>query len=145
MRLAFLLAYCCLLISGSRSQSKPFRADAKGTQWKLISEHLDGNEMEGLDEAANHNVVVHQNKIFYYAGNDLEMVMAFKIDTAKKPHAVDLIDSDGCTCRGIYELQDDILKVCIPFAYRDRPNHPRPVSFDTKGRKTVLMTLKRVK
>jgi uncharacterized protein (TIGR03067 family) len=68
----------------------------------------------------------------------------FRIDPGKKPPAIDLTMSEGDekdkTILGIYELQDDVLRICAG------PGHERPTEFAAKdGSGHTLITLKRAK
>ena len=70
----------------------------------------------------------------------------FRLDPGKKPAAIDATraegGSEGKTASGIYELDGDTLRLCLPA----RPEKDRPTEFAAPEKSgLVLPTLKRVK
>jgi uncharacterized protein (TIGR03067 family) len=70
-----------------------------------------------------------------------DKVGSYRLDADKSPKQLDLIVSkDGAAVQGIYELDDDQLKIGFSM---DEPKGKRPAQF--KGEKVVVMLLKRQK
>lgn len=65
----------------------------------------------------------------------------FTIDPFQNPRAIDLVPSDGITTKGIYQFNENILKICF-----NTRSTGRPTTFDAKaGSGLALMILKREK
>ncbi len=65
----------------------------------------------------------------------------FSTDTSKSPATLDAKDSDGVLTLGIYQLDGDVLTVCI-----GEPGAARPKSFDgSRGSGQTLATFRRCK
>ena len=73
------------------------------------------------------------------------MESVFKLDAAKKPREIDVTPGSGpdkgMTLKGIYDLNGDVLKICIAKPGRDRPTEF--VSKENTG--VILIELKRDK
>jgi uncharacterized protein (TIGR03067 family) len=114
----------------------------KGT-WGLVSSETDGNKASA-DEIKKIKLVFAGATLTVRQGDkSAESDVVLRPD--KKPKQIDLIPGDGPdkakTVPGIYELDDDNLKLCL-----SKPGKQRPAEFGTKadsGR--VLIVLKRGK
>jgi uncharacterized protein (TIGR03067 family) len=108
--------------------------------WKVIR-----FEAGGKDETAKgpKKIVIKGDELQGLAPN-----VKFRIDPAKKPKTLDLIDkSDPKRIFPlIYELKDDELKIVIPLVPAGKGEAPkRPDSFETKDKPLALITAKREK
>ena len=108
--------------------------------WKVIR-----FEAGGKDETAKgpKQIVIKGDELQGLAPN-----VKFRIDPAKKPKTLDLIDKDDAKkiFPLIYELKDDQLKIVIPLVPAGKGKAPkRPDSFETKDRPLALITAKREK
>jgi uncharacterized protein (TIGR03067 family) len=76
-----------------------------------------------------------------------DRVFTFKLDPTKTPKAIDTTAQDGPykgeVARGIYDLDGDRLRICLP---DDPVIRERPTTFETKaGSRLVLLVMKRTK
>src|SRR5262249_42661768 len=92
--------------------------------WKAVS-----YEVDGRDDV----IILPETFTFTFKGDtfsfpwlDVKIAGTFKIDSAKKPKVIDLSteDAKGMGRHGIYELEDDTLKLCF--------GEERPKEFKTK-------------
>jgi hypothetical protein len=61
------------------------------------------------------------------------------VDSDKDPKKINLVDDQGNITRGIYEFQEDTMRLCL----QDPNTEERPTAFDsTPESKTTLLTLK---
>jgi uncharacterized protein (TIGR03067 family) len=109
--------------------------------WKLVSaqrrgENVPAKEVEGL------RVVITGKKLIVKEPKRSE-VATFKVDTTKKPLAIDLTSEKNPdkAVLGIFEVKGDTLKLCWA-----KSGGPRPTEFSTKkGADEVLFVLRREK
>ncbi len=84
------------------------------------------------------------DKYFVKRGDKVEEVATLKLDPSKSPKTLDVRVTDGpnkgAVMLGIYEFDDDTLKVCF-----DPKGKKRPTAFKTAGSSSVLVVHKRVK
>jgi RNA polymerase sigma factor (sigma-70 family) len=80
------------------------------------------------------------DKVTYQLGGK-EMPAAYTIDPSKTPKQIDLRPEEGRPGLGIYSLEGDVLKLCLPGPGGDA--RPTELEADEAG-KTILLTLKRV-
>lgn len=74
-------------------------------------------------------------------GKDAELREGdYKLDSSAKPKTIDMIQM-GHTALGIYELDGDTFKLCM----NEGQNAARPEEFKPDGKRTVVVTFKRVK
>jgi uncharacterized protein (TIGR03067 family) len=67
---------------------------------------------------------------------------AYKLNTAKKPKEIDLVNAKGNTMLGIYKLEKDALTICLG----EEDTDERPTEFASKeGTRVVLLVLQREK
>jgi RNA polymerase sigma-70 factor (ECF subfamily) len=90
------------------------------------------------------------NKVRFVAlngdGKEVAFDSRFQLNPAREPKEINLTDLDGKnkgeTTTGLYELDGDSLKLCLP----GRPGGDRPTAFESKkGSDQWLMVLRRVK
>ncbi len=120
------------------------KSDQKNIQgkWKIESALHGGKAMP--EEAKNSAILVidgSKMKMTMTAnGKEQVIEMTFKLDSTKKPRAID-VDINGMPGLGIYSLEGDTLKIC-----HGESGDPRPTEFaSTEGNKLALVVLKRVK
>jgi uncharacterized protein (TIGR03067 family) len=88
-----------------------------------------------------------QFKLLLPDGNSTSGIAAFKLNTVKSPHNIDIIVSQGPESHdlwlGIYKLDGDDLIICLP---RGEPYDRRPSEFAAeKGSNQEIIKLKRSK
>ena len=72
-------------------------------------------------------------------GKDQPGKGTYKVDADKKPKQIELSFEDGVTFKGIYELEGNVLKLCL-----DERKGGRPTEFkSTKNSSIVLIVLQR--
>ena len=111
-------------------------------EWALASATRGGKSV--LKEGEKHTSTFDAEKMTLSDGRDKKMAKV-KLDTSKKPPQIDILPQDGSdkgrTIKGIYELKDDVLKVCF-----GEPDGDRPTTFSAKeGEKFTLAEFKRAK
>jgi RNA polymerase sigma factor (sigma-70 family) len=129
-------------VAGPKEQTK-MKTDVEKLQgtWNIVTLEVDGAKMEAnLFKGAK---IVMKGDAFTTFSMGAEYKGTFKIDATKKPKQIDLMFTEGPekgnTSLGIYELDGDIMKICLTIAKKDRPTE-----FATKpGSGLALETLKR--
>ena len=123
-----LIAATALIVPISAQQTGETEKDRKALigKWQIV--RLDGVGLT-KDQVALFQMVITEKEIRIQDGDELEVV-AFKLDSTKKPAHIDLTsaEKDGKTVKGIYELAGDSLKICIVKGGLG----DRPASFDPK-------------
>lgn len=140
MRRTIGLAVCVLLIA-AEGKDKDKKADPLTGTWKVVSLVAGGQDME----KAKGNTVTFKDGTMTMKSERGDRKSTYKLDSSKKPAAIDLTaqggQRDGMTSKGIYEVKDDELKLCVSFV----PGGARPGVFASKDQGEVLFTLKREK
>jgi uncharacterized protein (TIGR03067 family) len=114
--------------------------------WMLIGHVHEGKTTtEKENKQARVKLIIKGDKYSIYFGAKEAGKGTIRLDPAKKPKEIDLIlagkDSKGQVMLGIYELKDDVLKVCNAV-----PGKARPEEFSAKkGSRRYLITYKRLK
>src|SRR5437773_1028401 len=111
--------------------------------WQPISAIEKGKE-QSKEDLKERKITFKGDKITVKHGEKVHDV-TFKLDPSKKPKEIDVTgkDDDGKDrmMKGIYELNDDTLKVCLDMEGGDRPS-----KFDSpEGSNLIFVTLKRDK
>lgn len=111
-------------------------------KWQGVSLEQDGNKNE---DAKDFIATIHDGRYEVKRGDELTSKGKVKLDTAKKPHTMDIMveegDAAGQTELGIYEVKKGRLRICYA-----RPDKPRPTEFTAKeGSGNTLVVLKRIK
>jgi uncharacterized protein (TIGR03067 family) len=116
-------------------------AKFQGT-WKFVSMEVEGKKKPDAD-FNKYTVVLKAHRWAVSEGDKIAAEVIFKLDPAKKPKAIDLVDAKNKRLiRGIYSLEGDKLTVCD----RGSEKGERPSEFTTKANTgLVLFVLKRVK
>ena len=126
-----------LLLStiGRAGDAKKDEAQLKGT-WTVISEEDNGKASKVKDAT----VTIGAGKITVKVKGKKDQESTYKVDTTKKPKAIDIVVDDGKKSKlGIYELDGDTLKLC--FGEKARPTEFK-TSQESPG---LLLVLKREK
>jgi uncharacterized protein (TIGR03067 family) len=140
-----------LALGPVRGEDKKTDADEIQDTWRIVAIEADGKKQE-MGQAAKDGsarAVISADKITLRAINGalgLYLEMTYKIDTGKKPKALDVTLTEaegkgvkGRKCQGIYSLRGDKLKFCI-----DLSGKQRPAAFDTsQGDGLLLFYLER--
>ena len=136
-----LAAACMLLVAAEGKNLKKSDSPLEGV-WKVHELKVNGNELEDA-----------KGSKFTFKGSKLarqtpegEETYSFKLFPDKKPAELDFVpdqgDNKGKTLKGVYELKDGDLKVCLSLD----PDAKRPGGFGGKdAEENVLLILKRDK
>jgi uncharacterized protein (TIGR03067 family) len=112
--------------------------------WKMESFMMDGKPSP-IKDFADFKMTL-KGDTFTTEGAEGKSSGTYKIDPTKKPKTLDIIfvngALDGVTMLGVYELDGDTYKVCLPTA----PGAERPKELASKeGSGLVLEVFKRIK
>ena len=139
-----LLAGLLVAADGSKQRDKPTKTDQEAIQgtWKVVDAISAGEKAPNVDQ---------ENLLFIFEGDKLETRALDKVETrgtfkvypSKKPKTFDgRIAGEEAAQLGIYELEGDKLKLCLP----NRGKEGRPSEFSsTKENKCSLFFLERTK
>lgn len=135
-----------------KDEKKPPRSvsdqDKLQGTWRIVEVIVDGKPARRQNPTEEANMVVQGDKMSIVALPEGKKVkeFRFKIDPAKMPKAIDLsVPTDqakGKNGHGIYELEGDRWKLCIPQDANEAKDRPRSFKSEA-GSRLVLMTLKR--
>ena len=129
----------------------PAADDAKALQgeWRVVAGEREGKKApEKTVLAALGKLIVEGDEFTLSGKNERPAKYKIRLDPTKTPKAIDLTIQEGkhkgTTVAGIYALEKDRLRLCLPFAGPD-PS-ARPKDFETKeGDGVMMMTLERAK
>lgn len=149
LAIGFLLAECAGSRVAGDDQEDNFKKELKamaGT-WRPIRAEVDGKKAP--ENWLKESVLTRDDagKIVARRGDKIVMEgMVIKIDATKKPKIIDAKITDGenkgKTIMGIYELEDETLRVCVALPGNDE----RPTDFSAKaGSRRALTVYKRDK
>ncbi len=126
--------------------------DALQGTWQVTGVEEGGKEKsdaEGAKEMKSATWIITADKITVSIPKQGKRDVTYKLDPTKKPKQIDFTPLDGPpnekgkTGHGIYSLDGDVLKLCMPEA---PDTDERPMELATKeGGKAILFTLKREK
>jgi uncharacterized protein (TIGR03067 family) len=143
MKVRILMVVGALLsLAADGPQDKAANADLamlKGG-WRLVSAENDG-EKASANAVKLISISIDGNKLTIYHANAKEIPtpIPFTIDSAKKPKAFDQQPAAGQNILGIFELEDDTLRICTA-----APGKARPTEFSAKqGTQQWLRVFKR--
>jgi uncharacterized protein (TIGR03067 family) len=146
IRTATVLAFLSLLPAVVLADDAPKTGDKdlEGS-WELKSVVRDGKEQPPPPVDLGKAVMTFKGETLAMTAKDDSKKAAFTVDPTKKPRTIDIVAEDGPdkgkTLKGIYEVKDDELRMCIADAGKDRPTELAA----KEGSGCGLMTLKRVK
>jgi RNA polymerase sigma factor (sigma-70 family) len=130
-------------------QTKEEPKDLKKLQgtWEVTDMVNDGTTVPEENRKGLRLVVTKDRMTLGVADDPEARKFRFTLDPDKDPKALDLTSLNGVhkdkTTYGIYELDSDTLKICVP---NDPERNERPTAFESKeGTARALITLKRVK
>jgi uncharacterized protein (TIGR03067 family) len=146
VRSACLLALAVFVAVGLvRADAKKEGESLQGT-WDLTAV-VGGGKSVPPEKVKGVKVVFSKDKMSLVSpGDEPKREFTFKLDPTTKPKAIDLTALDGGfkgkTNPGIYQLEGDILKLCM----RNEPTKERPTKLvSPEGSDLILMTLKKRK
>jgi uncharacterized protein (TIGR03067 family) len=141
-RIVLLVVVGLCLAADSKPDSKKEDKDLIQGSWTLVSGEKDGEQPP--EEIKMLKITFKDDKITAATSKDTHEGK-FKLDPTKKPRQLSLsmsINGQDKEIPGIYELDGDNLKLCIP----DGDGSDAPKEFTGKqGSKQVLLVLKRAK
>jgi uncharacterized protein (TIGR03067 family) len=142
MRLFLLIIVLLGMMNGAGPAMDDVKIDIEkfeGT-WKVVSAEEGGRKSP--DEAIKHAkmIITHQKITLKF--RDETRVSTYKLDSTKNPKWCDITDSDH-TALGIYHLEGDQLKICLPQVGEKR----RSTAFESKPNSVnhLLMIMEREK
>jgi uncharacterized protein (TIGR03067 family) len=98
--------------------------------WKIVAMEADGMKLP--EDTFKHSRLILKGDNFTFAEGNVSYKGSYKVDTGKKPKTIDITFTDGPekgnTIGGIYELEGDVYKVCLP-----QSGKKRPTEFTTKA------------
>ncbi len=134
-----LMTVAAALFLGADAPKDETRAELQKLQgtWRISSVEIKGIVTPA---DAEHTLVISGDKTSL-SGQGRTLKGAIRIAPAQKPKAIDFLYGDDEPVTAIYELSDDVLKVC-----EARPGAPRPTKLSSKGEAGGMITVyKRVK
>ena len=129
----------------AKDTSKGDQAAIQGA-WKVVSV-----EGEGRTETVTETVLIRFDGDQVYHDKDGQKVnpATFKLDEEKKPKQIDLSytegENKGKMVRGIYELTDDSLRVCMPVPNGPAAAGDKPPAEFKSGNGNIVATFARQK
>lgn len=135
------LTACLLLVAAEGKDKKKGDDTFKGV-WKIATLTFGGAEQE---DWKGYKFTFKGDKLMAQRP-DGDQTYTFKVDSSKNPAEIDLIpeegENKGKASKGIYQVKDGELKVCIPIS----PEIDRPKEFASKdGEQIALIIFKREK
>jgi len=136
------LALSLLLAADGKDSALSDQQKLQG-KWTITSAVMDGNKVP--KGQLRGSLLFKGDKYSYSTAGGDKGGGTFRIDPSKKPKFLDSIPSDGpvkgMTVEQIYELDGDILKICLAL-----PGNERPTEFKSEpGSNRMLFTYKRAK
>jgi len=135
------------LIAADIPKEDAARKDQEKLQgvWKGLTGEHNGDKLKDADVEMIRLTFKEDKLSARSPDGQVKEVATYKLDPGKKPPALDLVLKEGPdkdkTALGIYQLDGDMLKLCIA-----KPGKDRPAEFATKpDSDTALMVLKREK
>ena len=137
-----------VLVAAEAPKEDAAKKDLKKMEgtWMLIGHVHEGKTTtEKENKQARVKLIIKGDKYSIYFGDKERGKGTIRLDPAKKPKEIDLVlagkEFKGQVMLGIYELKNDVLKVCNAF-----PGKARPEEFSAKkGSRRYFITYKRVK
>ena len=145
-RFAFGVVLLFLAVPAAGQDAKKDVETIQGT-WDLVAFVINGRDR--LEDKIEIQMTFKDDKmvlIFAQDKKEERHELTFKLDPTRKPKTIDVTALEGPykgkTVGGIYQLDGDALKMCIP----NEPGKDRPKEFASKeGSDVALFTLKRAK
>ena len=115
---ATLLAGMALVLTADAKQSDSAKEELKKLQgtWLLVMSEQDGMKSDP-NFVKNGKMVISGNKMTVYGGKVKSSEATIVLNPAKKPKTIDATQTyggpKGTKYLGIYELEDDTLKICL--------------------------------
>jgi len=117
------------LISGNATAKDDVKDDLEKFQgtWKVVSA-AEGGQQTPEEHLKDLKMIITLEKMTYKF-RDVTTVWPYKLDSTKSPKWFDIMDKDH-TLQGIYQLEGDQLKICVPnmgdkgrsTAFESKPN-----------------------
>jgi len=126
LTLALLLVSGMALGTQADEPMPPALGEMQGT-WTMLSFTVDGNDV-GADVLVTWQRIVRDKHVVWKDGDRTFIELDIQIDPTKAPKTLDSTvatgEEKGQTLLAIYELKDDVLRVCFAM-----PGDPRPTEF----------------
>ena len=138
---AVVMAFAVGLCAAPIPKAKVKDEEAIVGTWQV--EKLDfgpGTPVQQIDFTKMKVAFQRDGKMVVTMGEMPQRERTYKLDPAAKVKSIDLVQNQGRTTPGIYELDGDSLKICIA----EGMNAVRPTEMKPEGLKVAVMTLKRV-
>lgn len=135
-----------LLLSGDAPKEDPIKQELDKLQgtWVIVANTQEGKEApESLRESKRYTIKGDHYSVFFKGAEKPLLEFRIKLDPTSKPKTIDIIGlkTDAVLLAGLYELDGDTLKICVPVGSGDRPK-----AFKSEaGSKSGIIVYKRVK
>ncbi len=141
--LGMMLAAACLAAAGDGDIAIKKEYEKLEGTWKMESFTMDGKPAPTKDFADFRMTL--KGETFTTVSADGKSAGTYKVDPARSPKTIDITftsgQNDGMTMLGVYEVDGDTYKVCLPTSSKERPKEL--TSRDGTG--LVLEVFKRIK
>ena len=128
-RCFFALICVSLLTTWAAAQPISEKNDLANFQgkWKLIGGTINGKKLSETEAVATAMTVIFQgDRLNTFFKGQPKGSFSFKVNTAKTPREIDTVDLDGpnkgLKTKGIYAIDEDILKICLRNKLNGRPS-----------------------
>jgi uncharacterized protein (TIGR03067 family) len=131
LRLSLALGAACVLAAGLPARGDDDKKDAEKElrhlegAWKVVSREVDGTKVPDEEIKKLTLNIAAGGKAALLSDGTAVAKADLTVFPAKKPKEIDLLlgegENKGKIARGIYELKDDMLRICYAQPGRDRP------------------------
>jgi len=146
--LYFAILLALLLVAGDKPKEDSTAAERQklAGEWKVVAAEMYGKAL-GEKEIAVEKIVFESNRVTLQEKGKKSQAVTYLLAPQLSPRGIELVtihDDQKRYWRGIYELDDSGLKLCLPMVQRGKEDDPsRPESFDTKGKPHLLLKAQR--
>jgi uncharacterized protein (TIGR03067 family) len=122
--LAFLAAGLLFAADEAPNEKVKKEIDALQGTWRGVSAQDEGKALDE-DTAKKMEIIIKGDKYTFKVAGEEQEQGSIKLDPAAKPKTIDLKITSGMdkgkSQAGVYELEKDTLKICLPPPGKDRP------------------------
>jgi uncharacterized protein (TIGR03067 family) len=135
-----------LLLSGETLKEDLVKQELDKLQgtWVIVANTKEGKESpESLRESKRYTIKGDHYSVSFKGAEKRLLEFRIKLDPESKPKTIDLIGlkTDTVLLAGLYELDGDTLKICVPVGSSDRPKALKSEA----GSKSGIIVYRRVK
>jgi uncharacterized protein (TIGR03067 family) len=144
MKLRLISALCVVVLLAADKKEEP--KDELEATWVPVSSIRDGVKDENPPPGLK--LVFKNGTVSVFVNDKTEETMEYKLDPSQKPKTIDLTKTSGAAkgtgAKGIYEIDGDTLRLCVPTMPEKVNNRPTKFASE-KDSGYTLLTLKREK